>query len=255
MASPARWAIAERWSAAWLPYVPDPRGVTEPALYLTVETLTMAAVAPFLHPGSAFVNLRGQYSIAPGTARLEELLARYPGKARALGRHLRLGKDGKPRDEVVSAYDSTFIRYGYRIDASDCYGVEWRPDDGDALSRAANWIAGQPEVHSASLSLGSCALRPAQRDPREIEAERRVSLAFDRIELACPALFRGQRALTEALGKEWMRNYPALDARLETQGDVVILDRYLALNYFNLGSLAAWQKGEAALPDACRARR
>ena len=68
-------------------------------------------------------------------------------------------------------------------------------------------------------------------------------------------LFRGQVALTEALGKEWMRNYPAIDARLETHGDTVILDRYLVLSYFNFGSLAAWQRGEGSLPDACREGR
>jgi hypothetical protein len=26
------------------------------------------------------------------------------------------------------------------------------------------------------------------------------------------------------------------------------------LRYFHFGSLAAWQRGEGALPDACRAR-
>ena len=94
----------------------------------------MAAVAPFLHAQAAFVNLRGQYSIPPGAPRLDALFARHGGKVRALGRHLRLREEGKPRDEVVEAYDATFLRYGYRIDASDCYAIDWQPDDEDALS-------------------------------------------------------------------------------------------------------------------------
>ena len=40
--------------------------VREPALYLSVETLPMAAVVPSVHPQSSFANVRGQYSIAPG---------------------------------------------------------------------------------------------------------------------------------------------------------------------------------------------
>jgi len=252
MVSAPRWFIADRWSRQWLPFVPAERALREPALYLTVETLPMAAVVPFVHPDSSFVNLRGQYSVPPGAPRLEALFARHPGHVRALGRYLRLREDGRPRVEVVDAYDSTFIRYGYRIDESDCFAIDWRPDDDDVLSRAANWLARQPESHAAVLSLGSCALRPARRDPLEVEAERQVTVAFDRIERACPALFRGQTALTESLGGEWMRNYPALDARLETQAGNVIFDRYLVLRYFHFGSLAAWQRGEGALPDACR---
>ena len=252
MVSAPRWFIADRWSASWLPFAPAERALREPALYLTVETLPMAAVAPFLHAQAAFVNLRGQYSISPGAPRLDALLARHGGKVRALGRHLRLQEQGRPRDEVVEAYDATFRRYGYRIDASDCYAIDWRPDEEDALSRAANWLARQPDSHAKAVSLGSCALRPAQRDPADIEAERRVSAAFDRIERSCPALFRGQIGLTDSLGKEWMRNYPALDARLETHGDRVIFDRYLVLAYFDFGPLSAWERGDGPLPAACK---
>lgn len=255
MVSAPRWFIAERWSASWLPFVPAEQGRREPALYLTVETLPMAAVAPFLHPASSFVNLRGQYSLRPDAPRLRALLARHDGRTRAMGRALRLGADGRPRPEMVQAYDTTLVRYGYRIDADACFAIAWQPDEDDALSRAANRLARQPTSHAAVLSLGSCALRPAQRDPRDVENELRISALFDRIEKACPALFRGQAGLTEPLGSEWMRNYPALDARLETHGDRVILDRYLALAYFDFGRLSAWERGEGPLPAACGAAR
>jgi hypothetical protein len=255
MVSAQRWFIADRWSAQWLPFVPAEQARREPALYLTVETLPMAAVAPFLHPGSSFVNLRGQYSIRPDAPRLAALLSRHDGRVRTMGRTLQLREGGKPRAEFVAAYDSTLVRYGYRIDAGDCFEILWQPDEDDPLSRAANRFAGEPAAHGAILSLGSCALRRAERDPRDIENERRVSALFDRIEKACPRLFRGQLALTEPFGKEWMRNYPALDARLETHGDRVILERYLALSYFDFGPLSAWERGAGPLPDACRKGR
>lgn len=245
MVSAPRWFIAERWSASWLPFVPAEQAKREPALYLTVETLPMAAVAPFLHPASSFVNLRGQYSIRPDAPRLQALLARHGGRTRTMGRALRLGDDGRPREEMVQAYDTTLVRYGYRIDADACFAIAWQPDEDDALSRAANRLARQPDAHAAFLSLASCALLPAQRDPSDVENELRISALFDRIEKACPALFRGQTALTEPFGKEWMRNYPAMDARLLTHGDRVILERYLTLSYSDFGPLSAWQRGES----------
>jgi hypothetical protein len=252
MVSAPRWFIADRWSASWLPFVPDERAKREPALYLTVETLPMAAVVPFLHPASSVVNLRGQYSIAPGAPRLAELVARHSGRVRALGRYIQLREDGTPREEMVEAYDTTLIRYGYRVDTGACFAIPWQPDEDDALSRAANRVAREPGAHQRELSLASCALVPAVRDPRDVENERLASAAFDRIETQCARLLRGQSALTEPLGAEWMRNYPAIDARLETHGDRVILERYLALSYYDFGPLSAWQRGDAAVPEACR---
>jgi hypothetical protein len=53
-----------------------------------------------------------------------------------------------------------------------------------------------------------------------------MSALFDRIEKACPRLFRGQTAVTEPLGEGWSRHYVDLDARLEAFGGRVILNRY-----------------------------
>ncbi|HZE59504.1 MAG TPA: glycosyltransferase 87 family protein [Burkholderiales bacterium] len=254
MVAAPRWFIADRWSASWLPFQPDERARREPALYLTVETLPMAAVVPFVHPQSSFANVRGQYSIAPGSPALLPLFERHAGHVRALGRFLQLRDDGRPRPEVVEAYDSTLIRFGYRVDGVDCFAIPWRPDEDDWLSRTANWLAREPARHDAVLSLGSCGLVPAKRDPRDIERERSVSAAFDRIEQRCAKLLGGQSALIEPFGKEWMRNYPAIDARLLTDGDRILLDRYLALSYVDFGPLSAWERGEAPVPDACKLR-
>jgi hypothetical protein len=251
LASASRWYLADRWSSAWLPFVVAERAKQEPALYFSVETLPMAAVVPFIHPASSFVNLRGQYSIAPGAPRVQALIHRHAGRVRVFGRYLRFDQHGKPFAQVVEVYDRTLVRHGYRIDPSDCFGIAWQPDESDVLSRAANWLAGQPEPHDMALSLGSCGLQTAERDPEDVASERRVSAAFDRIESRCGALLRGQRALTEPMGKEWLRNYPALDARLLTERDRVILERYLALAYIDLGPLSNWQQEPAALPAAC----
>ncbi len=214
LAAPARWFIAEPWSKSWFPYQVPERG---PALYLTIETQPMAVIAPFLHPGSAFVNLRGQRTLAADEPRLVALLERYAGKVRALGRSIE-----------PAAYDRHFARIGYRLDAGDCFDIEWRRDDADALSRAANWLSGTAPS-SEPLALRSCALRPAPRDPAREAREREASALFARVEKNCPQYFRGQSAVTEPFGTSgWARHYVDLDARLEAFGERVLLNRYRA---------------------------
>jgi len=124
-------------------------------------------------------------------------------------------------------------------------------DDDDAISRAANWLAGHAKS-SEPLSVLSCGLRAATRDPADVEREREVSALFDRIEKACPHLFRGQSSVTEPLGPGWSRYYAGLDARLEAYGRSVVLNRYRADVQIDLGLLSDWDRAEATLPPACR---
>jgi hypothetical protein len=244
LASPARWFIAEPWSRHWLPYVAPARALEAPALYLTLETLPMAAVAPFVHPASSFVNFRGQHSVPPDAPRLAALLERHRGRERALGRTLE-PVGGAPAPAALRDYDRTLERIGFHIDPSDCFTIEWRRDDADALSRLANALSGTAPA-SETLSLASCGLRRVPRDPESAAAERRAGAIFDRAEKACPALFRGQTAVTEPFGvKGWSRNYPGLDARLETVGDLLVLNRYRAGRLLALGRLADWERPEA----------
>jgi hypothetical protein len=249
MASPARWFAAEPWSPRWLPYDAPAPALSQPALYVTVEVLSMAVVAPFVNPGSAFVNFRGQYSIPPDSPRLQALLERFHGRVRTLGRALDL-VDGRPPADAVATYDATFRRLGYRVDTQDCFEIPWRPDSRDALSRAANRLAGSPPVHEP-FSVASCALRPAPRQAADVAAERRISVLFDRMEKVCPRLFRGQTAVTEPLGSGWSRNYNGLDARLESNGRDVVLNRYRTGVRIELGALSDWERANPPLPPAC----
>jgi hypothetical protein len=252
MISPPRWFIAERWSREWFPFVVPERATREPVLYLTMEAQTMMAVAPFLHPGASFVNLRGQHSLAPGWKRIDALIERHEGRVRALGRGLRLQADGNPRPEVIEVYDSTMLRFGFRLDTADCFAIGWQGEDGDSLSRFANALARGLEPRGRLFSLASCALVRAERDPRDIAAEARMSKIFDRIERSCTRLFRGHTAMTEPLGDEWSRTYAGLEARMETHSGRVILAPFFKLVYFDLGMAADWEQAQTALPAACR---
>ncbi len=163
VASPARWFIAEPWSKRWLAYDVPQRALRDAALYLTVEVLPMAVLAPFVNPASSFVNFRGQHSISPDSPRLAELLERYRGRVRTLGRDLALVA-GRPTAAALLAYDRTLTRIGLRVDPTNCFTIAWRPDADDGLSRAANWLALPLPPHER-LSAVSCALRPGGARP------------------------------------------------------------------------------------------
>ncbi|HEX6528587.1 MAG TPA: hypothetical protein VF004_02120 [Burkholderiales bacterium] len=250
VASPPRWFISAEWSGRWLPYEVPERATREPALYLTVEILPMAVVAPYLHPASSLVNVRGQHSLPTESRRLKALLERHGGRARTLGRFLELA-DGRPAEPQVKAYDARLLRFGLRVDPADCFAIPWRPDDRDALSRAANWLAGERKSIEP-LSLTSCGLSRVGRDPADIERERRASALFDRVEKSCPRLLRGQSAVTEPFGSGWSRHYSGLDARLEAFADRLILHRYRVADYVELGSISDWERGDPAVPPPCR---
>jgi len=252
VASPPRWFIAAEWSGRWLPYEVPGRASREPALYLTVEILPMAVVAPFLHPASSLVNVRGQHSLPTDSPRLKELLERHRGHVRTLGRLLEL-EDGRPAETQVRAYDARLLRFGFRVDTADCFAIPWRPDDQDPLSRAANRLAGGRKSNEP-LSVLSCRLSRVTRDPADLEREQHASALFDRIEQSCPDLFRGQTAVTEPFGSGWSRNYNGLDARLEAFADRLILHRYRVASYMELGRISDWERG-ASLPVACRESR
>jgi hypothetical protein len=228
VASPPRWFLSEPWTPHWLPYAPPERALREPALYLSVEVLAPSAAAPFLHPQSAFVSFSGQISLPSDAPRLAALLERYRGRLRVLGQDLRPA-------------DAKLRRLGLRVDPGDCFTIEWRREATDALSRAANRIA-LSYTALEPLSLASCALVAAPRDPADAAAERRASALFDRIEQGCPRLFRRQKAVTEPLGAGWARNYNGLDARLEATGGRAVLYYYRSQLRLDLGALAEWER-------------
>jgi hypothetical protein len=249
--SPARWFVAERWSRHWFPYVVPSAAAEKPAVYLTVETQSMAVIAPFLDRESTLVNLRGQKEDTPGWQRIVAPRIADGTPVRTLGRGLRLGPDGTPRKEVVQGYASTLDRFGWRVDATMCFDIDWRPDDGDALSRWANALAGDPPSRQRLFSLGSCALVRAPRDERKAAQEAYISRIFDRIEHACPRLFRGQTAVTDRYGTEWSRTYTGLDARLETNAGHAVLSPFFKLVYYDLGTLTDWEKDPMPSPAPC----
>ena len=111
----------------------------------------------------------------------------------------------------------------------------------DQMSELTRQVEALLFLSPEPLSVVSCALRPAPRDPADAAEERRLSILFDRMEKACPGVFRGQSAVTEPLGGGWSRNYNGLDARLEALGGRVVLNHYGSGRLTDLGALADWE--------------
>jgi len=252
--SPTRWFMTDQWSERWLDYQVPERARREPALYLTVETQSMSVIVPFLHPDSSFINLRGQHSVEPGANRLQALLGRHKGRVRTIGRALRLQDDGSPRPGIIDAYDWTLLRYGFRVDAQDCFPIAWRPERGGRLSQLANLLVTEDAgVRESNMALVSCALQPGTLSAAQIEEERRISALFDRVERLCGGVFRGQTAVTERIGSEWSRSYAGLEARLETHQGALVLEPFFKLRHLFLGTAADWESGvPPALEKPCR---
>ena len=252
--SPMRWFMTDQWSERWFPYQVAERGTREPALYLTVETQTMSVIVPFLHPDSSFINVRGQHSLEQGANRLQALLARHRARVRTIGRALRLQPDGAPRPDIIEAYDSTLLRYGFRVDDRDCFAIAWRPERDDRLSLLANLlVARNAGVRPSNVALVSCALRAGSWTTAELQEEQRISVLFDRMERSCPGIFRGQTAVTEKLGTEWSRTYADLEARVETRQDALVLTPFFKLRHHYLGKMSEWNAGvPGAIEKACR---
>ena len=78
-----------------------------------------------------------------------------------------------------------------------------------------------------------------------------MSVRFDRIEKACPRLFRAQSGVTEPFGAGWSRTYNALDARLEALGGRATFNRLRGGDRVDLGPLAGWDGAIPALPKPC----
>ena len=167
--------------AAWLPYEVPESAVREPALYLTVEKLPMAVLAPFLHPASSFVNVRGQHSLPTDSPRLAALLERHRGRVRTIGRGLEL-VDGRPA-EARQGCDATMRRFGYRLDATDCFACHGAREPGLAVARGERLAGAQVDRGAFG---GELRAAPRGRDPADVERERRASALFDRIEKAAP---------------------------------------------------------------------
>ncbi len=248
-----RWASVP-WGGPWFD-VRVPQALrTTPALYLTIGGQSNAFVAPFLAAGSGLINFSGAYALGADGAngrRIEALIRRYDPQVRMLINGAKLYAPGPERQANITRVNRYLERFALRIDPADCAAiiVEGLPPDLEfsvASSPDAPVVA-QPPANQRILS--SCAVAADLSDHSAEKAEqRRADQALDRMEDACPELFRPRRPVTEHVGNTWSRIY--LDTDLNAwvgHGQLRAKQELVSSETLQLGSEAQWLDGSLRL--------
>jgi len=248
LGSRLRWSPME-WQSEWFRVKISERLQREPVLYLSMSTTTGAFLAPFVAPGSGMMNISGAYTLAPdgpGGARAVALIDRFGTRLRTLDRVTRKLKDGTPLALPADITDTRLQRFGLRVDPDDCEFISYEDSPGlEAGSALAFDRRGQRETNYYQ----TCAIRRDGVDLKAYMAERAaIDKVLDRVEDACPDLFRPRRMMTEHNGPTWRRVYVNTDNELWIwDGWIKYLNGVLGGVPLVIGPASEWEQGPRAI--------
>jgi Glycosyltransferase family 87 len=217
LAGELRWSRLP-WDDKWLAIEVPPPLSEAGHLYLTLRETPMAFLAPYLPAESAFVNLVGHHSLAPGrpgSLRLQNLLARYEGKVRTLTPAGGLDPAASLREQ-----DRQVGLFGLRVVPGDCQIVRTSAVQANGGIRIASEAAAESDVQTSNDYL-SCALKRGASDPAELSRRKRVEAAFDSVEEQCPRRLSPARPVAVAAGSAFHRVYSNSETLLLNSGELV----------------------------------
>ncbi|MES2018607.1 MAG: hypothetical protein V4484_19125 [Pseudomonadota bacterium] len=221
-------AKSEKWTRHWINFDNLPQKlVDQPYLYLGLDRQSYSYLAAYVHPQSRFVNVDGMVPldlVGPGSERIKQQLARFPGATRML----RTISDLSPATALAdprfaSAIDADLNRFGLRMDSSDCAPIV----NGDQFPRTTT-VANTP--HSGKrrpVTVLSCALVATAPDPALQAARKQSALLFDKIEHACPDAFPTRWNGIVTRGRDsfsWTRYYVDTDLTLSEHANQVYVE-------------------------------
>jgi len=241
----------------------------KPALYFSYGVQSSAFLVPFLAPGSAFINVAGDYPLAPvgaNGAQVALRIRRYSPNLRVLARVPRLLSDHSPLTADLSGADDALSPFHLRADASDCSvivihdeGQAMRMFVGAAPSVGGGAAAGTEAPRTARLSndgyVADCRVVPyAGMDAARLAGERRANLVLDRLEDACPQVFQPARAVTQYFGLNehhgdiWGRRYLSTTLTAWTSdGWVRFVDPLRGGPAAYVGAVGAFERGNVQM--------
>ena len=226
--------------------------VSERALYFSMGIQSNSFLAPYLAPGSGFINLGGDYTLGPDGANgkhIEALIAHYSPAVRMLMRDGRrdAGYDAT-LPSLVSSNDA-LEPFGLQVDASDCAPIVVRgvsqPGMGTTTGHAPSILP--PEKQNIGYFVTCRVVTAKARDPSLISSESEANLVLDRLEDACPALLQPRRPASylvmgdKAHGRFWARQYPNTDMLAWVYKGWVRFQPYMSQEGF-AGPESAWEK-------------
>jgi hypothetical protein len=247
MGAQLRWVPAS-WGGKWFE-VTVPEALTKhPNLYLMTEVRSTSFLAPYLPADAGWIDISGSYPLEAAGAngsRVKALIERYAPHVRLVVTGERLYGDAERHAPTVSGINSTVQAYGLQVDPADCARITVR---GLAPDREVG--TGLP----APLYLVSCGLIPDHADhSADLARERTAKTVLDRLEDACPELFRPRRSPTGRYGYMWRRIYLSTDLiAWVSKNEVKFFDPSHGDDTVYLGSESDWAQAPRRL--ACGRR-
>jgi hypothetical protein len=216
-----------------------PRLAQEPFLHLSIGVQTFAAVAMFLHPDGALINITGQMAMpmdGPLGDAFKDRLKRWAGRTRFLLQAPTVMQNPKADRSQLGQSRFMTYRFGLDIDWNDCERLRLH------VPVSSPPDTGVPSTMDAAVTgqlLLSCGTKP--RLERDAALESRIASAdavFRLIETACPQVY-GPRPFASDVGSTMVqRLYTNSDARVDVSPtDGVTLSHFRSLSPVSLGSI------------------
>lgn len=198
------------WGGSWFNVEIPQRLMREPNLYLSIGVQSNSFLVPYFAPTSGLVSFSGGYALGMQGAtgeRIAALIRRHDPHLRMLASGARVYTDSESRLPSRALVDGTLQRLGLRLDPDDCATIAVHGVAPDLEFRLVAPNAA-PVVPDGIYHAVTCRVLPAPAAQTELLAQQRaVDAIFDRLEDACPQIFRPRRMQTEHPGRVWLRNY------------------------------------------------
>lgn len=231
MAGVQRWTPLP-WEGTWYG-VEVPKELREkPILVLSAETQSNSFIVRYLHSQSSFVNISGQYALAPGVAgwdRVQRLTETFSTATYFLFENMYVDLQGKAIQPPPAKLAAAASRFGMAIDPASC--IDIRIDGLPSIqlkptSASQNLEDGFSGSHFSGRYLSACKAEAAPgRLKAYLEGRDLVGQVFERLETRCPRSFSPRSAAIEGSPGLWWRNYMHTDGRITVSGKMVRIGR------------------------------
>lgn len=247
MGAELRWSPAP-WIGQWFEVTVPETLTKHPNLYLMSEVRSNSFLAPYLPPDAGLIDLQSSYPLEPTGAsgrRVQTLIQQYAPYLRVLVTAERLYADGAKESPTVSQINSTLQGFGLQVDPGDCATI------------GVQGLASDPEIGTGlpvPLVLVSCGLVADHADhSADLARQRTANIVLDRLEDACPELFRPRRPPTARFANMWRRVYLNTDLiAWVSKNEVKFFDPARGDDTVYLGSESDWARAAPRL--ACGRR-
>jgi hypothetical protein len=239
------------WGGPWFDISMPEKLKTEPNLYLSFGALSNSFIAPFLAKDSGFVNFAGVFTLdseGANGAHVKALIRRFSPNVRVVFNGGKKYKNAELRAPPAPEIDDALQRFGLRMDMRECATITVHGLPPGPETRYATTVPEEPMIPDITY-LVTCRVVADTRDPSAIMARQHaVDIVFDRIEDACPTLFRPPRLVTIHAGEIWRRNYGNTDISAWISGGrVKFTDGMRPNGVIDLGAESDWAKAPMRL--------